>query len=227
MRRAVVFDLDDTLYLERDYVRSGFRHVSRYLAEQCSVPESQLYDYLWNAFTQGLRGTAFDDLIRNFGLQVQAAELVSEYRDHPPEISLASSTVEILQSLVSDGYQLGLITDGRAGTQRRKIASLRLADIFDEIIPTDSLGREYWKPHPRAFREMQASLRVLNPQDLMYVGDNPSKDFVAPNDLGWRSTQLSRAGQLYTQLEPPTVRAEPHHRVASLLELHALLAAWQ
>ena len=54
---VVVFDLDDTLYLERDYVRSGFRAVDAWLASRGILG---FFGEAWANFENGLRGKAFD-----------------------------------------------------------------------------------------------------------------------------------------------------------------------
>lgn len=44
--RAVIFNLDDTLYPLNEYVQSGFRQISRLFLGH----SQEVYDQLWNAY---------------------------------------------------------------------------------------------------------------------------------------------------------------------------------
>jgi putative hydrolase of the HAD superfamily len=71
---------------------------------------------------------------------------------------------------------------------------------------SESRDRSFAKPHPLAFEQMAAA--VARPGDrLVYVGDNPAKDFQAPNRLGWTTIQIDR----------PAARATRIHRNAAAL----------
>lgn len=60
---CVVFDIDDTLYLERDYVRSGFLAVEGIVAERFAA--RGFADQAWAAFERGVRGTIFNECLPN------------------------------------------------------------------------------------------------------------------------------------------------------------------
>ena len=65
---AIVFDLDDTLYAERDYVFSGFRAVAVW-GERClGFPSDQIYAELVERFEHGSRRNTFDDWLASRGL---------------------------------------------------------------------------------------------------------------------------------------------------------------
>ena len=62
MLETVIFDLDDTLYDEIDYCRSGFEAVADFLAEQNDSPLAEkIFDTLWKQFSKGNRKTIFND----------------------------------------------------------------------------------------------------------------------------------------------------------------------
>jgi putative hydrolase of the HAD superfamily len=73
---------------------------------------------------------------------------------------------------------------------------LGIGGLFDCIVYTDDLGRENWKPSPTAFSLMMNRLGVAG-HECIYVGDNPVKDFLAPNELGWLTVMISREGGEY------------------------------
>ncbi len=193
MIKAIVFDLDDTLYSEYDYVKSGFRAVANELEHVCSV--SGAYDELLKLFDEH-REKVFDRYTEINGLTgLSVTRMVETYRKHVPNIVLADDVKKTLASLRASSYKLGIITDGEPNRQRAKISALELADIVDKIIVTDELGgKEFRKPNPKAFELMIAALRIA-PGEMMYIGDNPQKDFAVKKYLPIKTGRyISRKG---------------------------------
>ena len=103
------------------------------------------------------------------------------------------------KDLRSKGIKVGVITDGRPEGQRNKIEVLGLAGLVDNIIITDELGGiQFRKPCDIAFRIMQ-TLWKLPASQMVYVGDNPVKDFQAPQQLGMKSVWLKNIDGLYSK----------------------------
>ncbi|MDE7406229.1 MAG: HAD-IA family hydrolase [Clostridiales bacterium] len=175
MIKAVVFDLDDTLYPEYDYVLSGFAAVGEYAQKQYGIADVK--SGLIELFSQS-RDKVFDRFAQNHGIDKSCvADLVEVYRTHTPDIKLTDEVKQTLSELRAGGYKLGIITDGRPNGQRAKIKALGLNELVDEIIITDELGEDCRKPNPKAFEVMADRLGVTLDQ-MAYVGDNPQKDFV-------------------------------------------------
>ena len=193
---CVVFDLDDTLYLEADYARSGFAAVGEWAAANLGVTDFAAQ--AWHAHESGARGDVFDRALAASGIEAHPdliLRLVDVYRRHHPRIDLLPDAAECLRKLQGKVF-LGLITDGPALSQRAKVEALQLLTIMDEVIITDDLGRTYWKPHPRAFEAMQQRAN-LPPRSCYYIGDNPDKDFIAARMLGWNTVRVRRQGGLH------------------------------
>jgi putative hydrolase of the HAD superfamily len=220
--RAVVFDLDDTLYAERDYVRSGYRAVAGRLAGEGGDAKA-LEAYLWGCLLGGNSARAFDAAGAHFGLNLspqRIVELVEVYRSHPPDIRPWGGIPEFLGRL-HECFRLGLLSDGFLPAQERKLDALKLRRFFDEVLFTEQLGREAWKPSAAGFEALARRL-ALPHEALAYVADNPAKDFVAPNALGWRSIQYLRPGQVHAH-NPPPPGGQPQRTVRTLEELRAAL----
>jgi putative hydrolase of the HAD superfamily len=227
-QRGVVFDLDDSLYLERDYVLSGFRAVAHAISSRVGASNDELFEYLNALFTRGERGNSFDRLRLQYP-EIAAAfsieDLVRIYREHEPDISLAAGVGALLDDLAERGTRRAVITDGPEISQRRKLDALRLLDSrIETAILTDRWGREYWKPHPRAFEEVARQWR-LAPSQLVYIGDNPAKDFVTPRRLGWHTIRLRFAGQQHSSVEPTTADHAAHAEVEDFGSLAGALEA--
>jgi putative hydrolase of the HAD superfamily len=221
---AAVFDLDDTLYPERDYVRGGYAAVADCLRRRLGR-EERFDEWLWRRFCAGRSEAALDALSDAFGLGLSAdavGELVNVYRAHRPRITALPGMPELLARLRGRGARLGLLSDGFLPAQKLKLEALGLAGQFAAIVWTEELGREFWKPSPAAFHRIARLLDAPH-EACAYVADNPAKDFVAGNALGWRTIQLRFEGQVHAG-KPPAPGGQPQTVARSLTELESLLA---
>ena len=196
MRRLVVFDIDDTLYLERDYVRSGFAAVGAWARTELGVTD--LGDRAWAAFEAGIRGRIFDDALAGCGVRANGSlvpRLVDVYRSHAPAIELLDDVRAWLAARPPD-VALAVVTDGPLTSQRAKAAALGLTAWADPIVLTEELGSERGKPHPAAFERVEAATGLAGPA-CAHVADNPAKDFAGPRRRGWRTVRVRRKGGLH------------------------------
>lgn len=192
-RPLVVLDIDDTLYLERDYVRSGFDAAGEFVCSRWGA--TGFSDAAWRLFESGHRGNTFDTVMGALGLQVDdsvIALLVDAYRTHQPSINLLPDAGLFLDRLAHH-VDFGIVTDGPAASQRAKIKALGLSKWVhpDAIVVTDEHGQSWRKPSTRAFLALQDSLKT-SPCDCYYVADNPTKDFIGPMELGWNCIWVKR-----------------------------------
>jgi putative hydrolase of the HAD superfamily len=216
---GVVFDIDDTLYLERDYVASGLAALEPTVHRRWGV--AGFGAVAWAHFVAGRRGDIFDQALRELGIRPAAAEitaLVRAYRSHRPAIRLAPDAREALLRLDRAGVPVAIISDGPLASQAAKVAALGL-DRFAAAVLLTAWYREarFAKPHPRAYREVAARLGAGR---LAYVADNPGKDFSAPRSLGWRTVRIRRPGGLHCTLSSG---ADVDHAMPDLGGLHEVL----
>jgi putative hydrolase of the HAD superfamily len=195
---CVVFDIDDTLYLEKDYVRSGFAAVGAWAQARHGI--TSFSERCWNAFEAGARHNIFDDVLASYGFVEGAggdlvAELVERYRRHPPSISLLPDADGALYRL-SGFFRLAAVSDGPLDSQRAKVRALSLMGRLEPIVLTEELGHGRGKPNPAAFRLIEDRWEVGGDR-CVYVADNPVKDFQAPAALGWRTVRVRRTGGLH------------------------------
>jgi putative hydrolase of the HAD superfamily len=196
MRRLVAFDMDDTLYLERDYVRSGFAAAGTWARRELGVQD--LEDRAWAAFEAGVRGRIFDEVLDACGVRDDASvvpRLVDVYRSHAPAIELLDDVRTWLVARPT-GVALAVVTDGPMASQRAKAAALGLASWAHPIVFTEALGPGRGKPHPAAFERVEAATG-LAAAACAYVADNPAKDFAGPRRRGWRTVRVRRTGSLH------------------------------
>jgi putative hydrolase of the HAD superfamily len=194
----VVFDIDDTLYLERDYVRSGFRAVGAWARRTLGVPD--LAERAWAAFEAGARGSIFDAALTDAGVEVTPeliTRLVACYRRHGPDIRLLDDARACLDALALESdLAVAVISDGPLASQTAKARSLGLSGWSKNLIFTEALGAGFGKPHPHAFELVEQRLGV-SADRCTYIADNPAKDFLAPRQRGWTTIRIRRAAGLH------------------------------
>ena len=183
---AVIFDLDDTLYSEKQYIRSGYKKIAEYF----NLPDME--EEMWNSFENG--GKAIDEVLKAHGLISKKEQALYIYRFQEPKISLYSGVEELLIR-TKKKKKIGIITDGRPEGQRAKLKALNIN--VDKVIITDELGgTEYRKPNPKAFEIMQKELNTEF-EKMVYIGDNIKKDFIAPQKLGMKYIWFKNPDGLY------------------------------
>jgi len=215
--QAIVFDLDDTLYPERDYVFSGFRAVAAWAKEHLSVPAGQGFTELKSLFEQGVRGDTFNHWLAAHDLVSDGlvSQLVQVYREHRPALSPFPKAPGLL-ALLRQHYRLGLISDGYLVTQQRKLAALNLAHHFDAIVFSDEWGRKAWKPSVWPFQVALQRMGV-DASGTVYVADNPLKDFLGARRSGISTIWVRRPDGEYAHLSPPTDQHAANLTITSLV----------
>jgi putative hydrolase of the HAD superfamily len=206
-----VLDLDDTVYLERDYVRSGFQAVDQWIGDHYGV--TGFFELIWGLFEAGVRRHIFDRALDNKSIADPGIveKLIDIYRSHDPDISLLPDAARFLKEKKQN--DLAIITDGYSYAQWKKIGALELEKFVSKIIVTDDWGTQYWKPHLKAFQQIMKN-RVAH--ECQYIADNPNKDFIGPACLGWApSIRMRRKGGLHYDLESPDTSIE----IASFAEM--------
>lgn len=217
--KAIIFDLDDTLHLERDYVFSGFNAVAKAHEDLLGPWEESSEKMRKLFFDSEKRRRIFNILLEERGRVVTEdtiGAMIKTYRFHLPDISLTPE-VDSLLSKLREKYKLGLITDGPVMMQAAKVEALDLRAKLDTIILTEEFGKEFAKPHPKAFEYMVEKLGIKH-KECVYMGDNAGKDFLAPNKLGWLTIQFTQPDGVYKDVEPPP-EGEAKYRITSLTQI--------
>lgn len=222
MIEVIVFDLDDTLYLERNFVGSGFKSVDKWVEQ--TFGKNGFFERAWQLFEDGHRGRIFNLVLPDMGIEPEQKiidEMIDRYRSHKPQISLEPDTVEVLDR-TADLFKKALLTDGGLKTQKNKILALNLEPQMDLVVCTGQWGNEYWKPHQRGYETIQKHFGV-RPESLVYVSDNPKKDFLVPKKMGWKTVRIRRTGGLYSNLDAsPEEEAENTVRFLTEIDFNAL-----
>lgn len=185
---VLVFDLDDTLYEELTFVKSGFKAVAVYLNEQYSIPVETGFEFMLQKLPFG-RGRIFDDLLSHHGIYKKdlVRKCVSIYRLHRPEITLYPEADVCLERFRD--YPLYIVTDGNKVVQQNKIRALGLDQRVKFCYITHCYGIKNAKPSPYCFLKICEREKV-SPKEVVYIADNPHKDFVGIKPLGFKTIRV-------------------------------------
>jgi putative hydrolase of the HAD superfamily len=223
MLRCLIFDMDDTLYPERDYYRSGFSAVSSCMHELYGMDAAAAFDVMWGSFQKGIRKGNFNLAFEAAGIDPgdeEIARVLTVFRNHRPDIHLPEETRAVLDVLGGD-FQLAILTNGYLPAQRYKLEALGIEARFAQVLYTDELGRDYWKPSPKGFEVLLERLG-LRPDECVYIADNASWDFAGPKSLGMQTVHVCQPWRIQDN-QPPQESFAPDYKINSLLELPELL----
>lgn len=198
---VIIFDLDDTLYDESDYVRGGIEAVADFGRVTYGWDPNTSLQVMMEVLAKQGRGKIFDTWLRLGGRYSKAAvtACVQVYRRHTPKIRLYSEAERLLSNF-SD-VPVYLVTDGNKLVQHRKVQALGLAERFKGIYITHRYGRRNAKPSTYCF-DLIRKREVCDWNDMVHVGDNPEKDFVALNPLGVTTIRALTGGHRNAKAKP-------------------------
>jgi putative hydrolase of the HAD superfamily len=228
-RPVLVFDLDDTLYPELDFVHGGFRAVAALLEERWgltagNVRAGEIYSELVECFS-GPGSRPFDTWLAARGLHREALlePMLVAYREHRPLLRLYADAGWALRHF-GCSHRLALLTDGRSSSQRNKIEALGLAPLFEYIQVSDEtgLGPGGRKPSSLGFSLLLERMSVPAAR-AVYVADNPAKDFAGARRVGMLTVRVRRPCGLYSGTVAPEPSYAPDADITTLFGLAALL----
>jgi putative hydrolase of the HAD superfamily len=184
--KVIIFDLDDTLYRELDFFEEGLFAVANYAEETFGLNAKLVYSELMDVYKVSGRNQLFNAWLMSKGLQARyVSKMVGVYRYHPIQIKFPSKNVDFLNSLRNSIY---LITDGNKLVQNHKIQSFGLKEIFKKCFITNQYGLKFQKPSLHSF-DLIRKIERTSWSNMIYVGDNPAKDFFALNSVGGTTIQ--------------------------------------
>jgi HAD superfamily hydrolase (TIGR01549 family) len=194
--RGLVFDLDDTLFDQKDWIGRKLQAVWQRHQDELPPRQRYLRDMHW-LLEEGHRSDLIDAYCALAGLGTELGErLIASYRAAQPDACrLYDDAWPVLSELRRRGYRLALLTDNPTASQRMKVHVARLASAFDAIVYTGDLGAS--KPDRRGFDAVADGLG-LAPDRLVMVGDNLYRDSVGSLDAGFAHAFLVRhAGSMF------------------------------
>jgi len=220
--RAVIFDLDNTLYQERRFAISGMAAVAAYAERRFGVPRATAFRVMFDALRHGRRAFLLQALCESCRIpESEIPKLVTVIRTHWPSLRLPASSRATLKRLRAS-WRLGVLTNGFAPVQQRKVASLGLRSLVHVVIYASEHGGGGGKPDPQVFR-ITCERLVIHPANAIFVGDDPWCDIAGAKRFGMRTIRVLRG--LHAQA-PVAPDSEADAVVSSVAEVPAVIAAW-
>ena len=167
----LLFDLDDTLYPEKQYIFQGFWAVSNYIGDKFSIDKKQIYLQIISLFRNG-SNKVIDDIILELKLNENPFFLLDVYRRSQRRLSFYSEVKTALKHLKEDGNDIILLTNGNSEAQWNKIKILEADELFDEIYVLDDFGKEFWKPSTLILKKIYNVHKGKELCEYVLVGNN-------------------------------------------------------
>ena len=217
-RKIVVFDLDDTLYNEIDYLQSAYMEIASKICSEINSNKTKLYDEMLANYKNGKN--VFQELIDKYRISYNFHELLQFYRNHKPNIQISEDRIDLLSKLKENNIEMGLLTDGRSIQQRNKIKALGLENYMSEIVISEEFGSE--KPNLKNYEYFESR---FGEAQYYYISDNIKKDFISPNKLGWITIRVFDNGLNIHKANDEDFDGAFHakHSIYSFKELPSLL----
>lgn len=215
--RAVIFDLDNTLYDIAQYNCGAFQAIAQYLSSNYSLSSDLLYCRLvdiWYKRTS-MYPKLFDEFLDEFNLISELQVVIKIFNSYDGHLQLFSDVLPTLKKTQKMKFKIGLITDGNLERQKRKMKLLNIDKLFDVVIFTSEL--QHPKPSEIPFVKMLNILKI-NPESSYYVGDNPYIDFKGAKKVGLKTIRL-RKGEF---INHPS-RNDVDHEIIKIADLMGIL----
>lgn len=217
-RIVLAFDLDETLYDESLFTHSGLKAVAKYCAETYGMPYRNFLKALIRLRASGSR-RVFDDALREEGKYSRKAakRCLSIYYAHTPRIKLDPDARRCLVRMRE--FAKFIVTDGNKNIQKNKIAALGIEPFMRRCFITHRFGINRSKPSPYCFQRI-CHLERVSPERVVYIGDNPHKDFVGIKPLGFKTVRVLKGHHRHVRLSK---RYEAQWQINSLDQLDGRL----
>lgn len=183
-----IFDLDDTLIYEVDFLESAFRSISKKLEPYIG---KSVFEEMMCRFHE--RANVFEWLVSRYKAvlpDLNVGWLLNAYHEHYPQLSPREDALQFLFRLKECGIPMGVLTDGKGMRQRNKLEAAGITHLFKDIIISEEFGSE--KPDERNYLYFLAKYPERN---FCMVGDNTNKDFIVPQKLGWKTICVKDCGK--------------------------------
>jgi putative hydrolase of the HAD superfamily len=233
MLKAVLFDIDDTLFPTTEFALRARRDaVTAMVATGLEFPEQVVFEELLEVISEFSSNydQHFNKLLnrldpkgerhRNPALIVAAG--VAAYHDTKfHNLVPFDDVIPLMEYIRSRGWICGIVTQGWTTKQAEKLIRLGLVPHLDRnaIFISDTIGIN--KPNPKLYQFAARSLDLV-PKQVMYVGDNPAHDIAPAIALEMPAVFAKRSSKW--REGPEQVKAT--HTVANFSELKLILEAY-
>jgi len=211
--RAIIFDLDDTLYPFHTFVKSGFAAIAARLESERGILREDALRVLSLTHGGPERGRELQALCRYFSLSGACIpDLIATFRAHRPDIQLPSASRDVLIAMRAT-WRVGILTNGIPAVQRRKSDALHIEPLVDAVVCAEETGTGARKPEQAAFEHVLGRLGVRADR-AVFVGDDPVADIDGAARCGLRTVHLGLGDSTW-----PPARRQPDVKLTSIRDV--------
>ncbi|MFC2014482.1 HAD family hydrolase [Chloroflexota bacterium] len=227
--KAVIFDLDDTLFnrhgaqiktseLIAEKLPHLFQHHPLETVTEAFLESDEMATIEFNAGvpSDGLRDKRSRNFLRLLGIDENYADKITEMyvKDYPTMNIPVAGAVPLIKA-ITKRVPVGLVSNGYPDVQYTKIEAIGLAKVFSCIILSEEFGIR--KPDKRIFHQATRLLNV-QPSDCLYVGDSYSHDIVGAKGAGMDACWINPSS-----LEPEKKNVQADFVITNLTKLNEIL----
>lgn len=179
--KAIVFDLDGTLYRDDRLGEEVNQSAIRYVAALRQVDMVDAEAMLQRARSESGDGGTLSRAVVALGGNLPEMHRRFAADIHPEEFLKRDERVPKLLKLLATRFQLYLYTNNNRDLSGRIMAQLGVTGLFREIFTIE----DYWlpKPDPKLINDILTKIAV-NPAEALFVGDRYEVDLLVPASIG-------------------------------------------
>ena len=199
--KAVLWDLDDTLYSRVEAARATFPGMFRELLYpgRCEEYISQAVEYMmsrvrrWSMVSED----AFSELLLKYPSDrpYSREACLDYYYSHITDYAKPNDgAVRVMRELSGRGIKNAVVTNmykERAPIQREKIEAIGIASLLDAVVISGEVGLR--KPE-REIYDLTARMLGVKNYECIFVGDDPDSDIKGALGAGMRAVWINTWG---------------------------------
>jgi len=197
--KAILFDVDSTLYTNDEYARSQIDLPIERLAKMRGITFSQMNEEIaqyraeWAKEHNG-QFISHGNVFKAFGVGISESVKWREELCEPEQYLSKDQRLRSALEQLSSGIALSIVTNNPVSIAKRTLGALGIEDMFRVIIGLDTFGVS--KPNPQSFTRA-AELCGASPEFCVAVGDRYDIDIALPLELGMGGVLVDGVEDVY------------------------------
>lgn len=180
--KLIVFDLDNTLIPETEYLFRAYEEISYFIEKKSFIDRMKVDSYLKNEFIKNGRSNLFDNMLSNFNINdVEMTSILDILRTVKlsEKIRLIDNMKLILESLVNDKIPYVVFTNGNVDQQKNKVENIRWNGLRPDVIYANEIKS---KPDTISFSTYLLKNKIeIREDEILMIGDSEVDQLFAKN----------------------------------------------
>ena len=180
--KLIIFDLDNTLILEKDYLYKAYEEISFHIESICFLDRIKIENYLKNEFIKNGRSKLFNKMINHFNLsKVTITSILDILRGIKlkKKICLIDNMKQILMLLKNNKIPYVIFTNGNVVQQKNKVANINWEGLLTDVIYANEISP---KPNSISFTKYLLKNKIaINKNEILMIGDSNVDELFAKN----------------------------------------------